>query len=110
VIYSWAGALVPGMESSTTESLRDMLETRNRQSIAAKFTTRIPHLGTQVCAGYKWIDGSVVSRQDAYGEAAYNVDPYLSVIIRQPLPKFIPGHAVATADFGNLLAEGYVPL
>ncbi len=110
VIYSWAGALVPGIESSTTESLRDMLETRNRQSVAAKFSARIPHLGTQLSAGYKWIDGSVVSRQDAYGEAAYNVDPYLSVIIRQPLPKFIPGHAVATIDFGNLLAEGYVPL
>ena len=110
LIYSWAGALVPGMESSTTDSLRDMLETRNRQSIAAKVSTRIPHLGTQVSAGYKWIDGSVVSRQDAFGEATYNIDPYLSVIIRQPLPKFIPGHPVASADFGNLLAEGYVPL
>jgi hypothetical protein len=110
VIYSYAGALVPGTESSTTESLRDMLETRERQSIAARFKTRIPRTATELSVGYKWIDGSVVSRQDAYGEAAYNVDPYLSVIIRQPLPKFIPGHAVATADFGNLLAEGYVPL
>jgi hypothetical protein len=110
VIYSYAGALVPGIESSSTESLRDMLEIRDRQSIAAKFKTRIPRTATELSVGYKWINGSVVSRQDAYGEAAYNVDPYLSVIIRQPLPKFIPGHAVASADFGNLLAEGYVPL
>ena len=110
MIYSYAGALVPGMESSSTESLRDMLETRNRQSVAARFKTRIPRTATELSVGYKWIDGSVVSRQDAYGETEYNVDPYLSVIIRQPLPKFIPGHAVATADFGNLLAEGYVPL
>jgi Carboxypeptidase regulatory-like domain len=110
VIYSYAGALVPGIESSTTQSLRDMLETRDRQGVAAKFKTRIPRTATELSVGYKWIEGSVVSRQDAYGEAAYNVDPYLSVIIRQPLPKFIPGHAVATADFGNLLAEGYVPL
>ena len=110
VIYSYAGALVPGIESSSTESLRDMLETRDRQSVAAKFKTRIPRTATELSVGYKWINGSVVSRQDAYGEAAYNVDPYLSVIIRQPLPKFIPGHAVASADFGNLLAEGYVPL
>jgi hypothetical protein len=70
----------------------------------------LPHIGTQLTVGYKWIDGQVVSRQDAYGEAMYNVDPYQSVIIRQPLPKFIPGHAVAMADFGNLLAQGYVPL
>lgn len=110
VIYSWAGALVPGSDLSTTESLREMLETRNRQSVATKVSARVPRLGTEVSAGYKWIDGRVVSRQDAYGEAAYNVDPYLSVIIRQPLPKFIPGHPVASADFGNLLAEGYVPL
>ena len=110
VIYSWAGALVPGIDSSSTESLRDMLETRNRQSVSAKFRTRVPRLGTELSAGYKWIDGKVVSRQDAYGEAAYNVDPYLSVIIRQPLPKFIPGHPTASADFGNLLAQGYVPM
>lgn len=110
VIYSWAGALVPGNDLSSTESLREMLETRNRQSVATKVSARVPHLGTEVSAGYKWIDGRVVSRQDAYGEAAYSIDPYLSVIIRQPLPKFIPGHPVASADFGNLLAEGYVPL
>lgn len=110
VIYSWAGVLVPGIDSSSTESLREMLETRNRQSIAAKFSTRIPGSGTQLCTSYKWIDGNVVSRQDIFGEAAYNIDPFLSVIVRQPLPKFIPGHAVASADFGNLLAEGYVPL
>jgi hypothetical protein len=110
VIYAWAGALVPGMESSPEESLRDMLETRYRQSVGGKLTTHIPHLGTELCASYKWIDGSVVSRQDIFGEAAYSLDPYLSVLIRQPLPKFIPGHPVASADFGNLLAEGYVPL
>jgi len=110
VIYSWAGALVPGMDSSPEETLRGMLETRYRQSVGGKFTTRIPHLGTELCASYKWIDGSVVSRQDIFGEAEYSLDPYLSVLIRQPLPKFIPGHPVASADFGNLLAEGYVPL
>ena len=110
VIYAWAGALVPNVDENASESLRDVLRTQDRASLAVRASAQLPHVGTQLTIGYKWIDGQVVSRQDAYGEAMYNVDPYLSLILRQPLPKFIPGHAVAMADFGNLLAQGYVPL
>jgi hypothetical protein len=30
--------------------------------------------------------------------------------IRQSLPSFFPGHMQALADFGNLFAQGYVPI
>ncbi|MFZ0634700.1 MAG: carboxypeptidase-like regulatory domain-containing protein [Candidatus Acidiferrales bacterium] len=109
VVYSWAGALAPDADNPT-ESLRDLLQTRQRNSLAGRMCVHIPRLDTQLTAGYKWVDGSAVSRQDPYGEAMYNIDPYLSLVIRQPLPKFIPGHAVVMADFGNLLAQGYVSI
>ncbi len=110
VVYAWAGALVPTADDNSSESLRDILQTRNLNSLAVRACARVPHLGTQISMGYKWIDGPAVSRQDAYGDAMYNLDPYLSVIVRQRLPRFIPGHATAMVDFGNLLGQGYVTL
>jgi hypothetical protein len=79
---------------------------RYRHSVAARVAGKVPHTGTQIAASYKWIDGTVVSRQDLFGEAAFGVDPNLSLTIRQPLPR----HWEAVADFRNLLAQGYVPV
>jgi len=47
---------------------------------------------------------------DSYGESLYQMDPYLHVGFRQPLPKFMMGHWEAVADCDNLLAQGYVSL
>jgi hypothetical protein len=110
LVYAYAGALAVEPGATPDEGLREALETRCRHSLAARVSTRLPHTRTQLAANYKWIDGRVVSRQDAYGEAAFRLDPYLNMVVRQPLPNFIPGHLVALADFGNLLAQGYVPV
>lgn len=108
-VYAYAGALAPnGLVGGAT--LRDELATRYRHSVAASMSTTLPRIGTKLTAGYKWLSGSTVSQQDAYGESLYNVQPYLSVGIRQPLPNCIPGHLAIEADMGNLLAQGYVPI
>jgi hypothetical protein len=104
LVYAYAGALAPNGE--TGEALRDELSTQYRHSVAARISTIVPRLGTKVSCGYKWIDRSAVSRQDAYGESSYQLDPYLSLGIRQPLPY----HLEVEANVGNLLAQGYTPL
>lgn len=109
LVYAWAGALTPDM-LDPAGSLRDSLEARYHHSVAAHVTARVPKLGTQVTTGYKWINGQLVSRLDPYGEALYHTDPFFNLTIRQSLPNFIPGHMQAVADFGNLLAQGYVPV
>jgi hypothetical protein len=107
-IYAWAGALSPsGNFSSRTADLRDSIVTQNHHSVAARIIAKIPHAGTEVDASYKWVSGTVLSRQDAFGEAAYQVDPNLNLSIRQPLP-VMNGRWEALADFSNLLAQGYV--
>jgi hypothetical protein len=73
-------------------------------------SANVPHLGTKVSVGYKWIGGQAVSHLDPYGESLFHLDPYLNMEIRQQLPSFFPGHMEALADFGNLLAQGYVPV
>lgn len=109
IIYEYAGALSP-IEDPSEAILRNQLQTRYRQSAGVHVTAKAPRVGTKLTAGYKWINGPVVSATDPYGQSLYHLDPYLSIGIRQPLPSFIPGHAEILADCGNLLAQGYVPL
>jgi hypothetical protein len=107
-VYSFAGALVPG--EAGDDVLRDALRTAARHSLGANISTRVPHLGTKVNAGYKWISGVTVARLDGYGESLFQLEPYVHVGVRQALPKFGPGRWEAIADCNNLLAQGYVTL
>jgi hypothetical protein len=111
-VYSWAGALSPrGEMSTTTAELRDSFETRNHHSLAARVSGKLPHTGTQFAASYMWISGATLSSLDAFGEAAFQVDPNLRLSIRQPIPApGLAGRWEVLADFGNLLAQGYMPV
>jgi hypothetical protein len=108
-IYAFSGALVP-TSNLTDSALRDALQTMGRQSVAGKFTAKVPKVGTRVTAGYKWVNGATLSRVDPYGEGVYGMNPFLHVGIRQTLPKFALGRWEASAECDNLLAQGYVPM
>jgi hypothetical protein len=111
-VYTWAGALSPRGELNTTAAdLRDCFATRNHHSLGARVSGKLPRAGTQFATSYVWISGPTLSRLDAFGEAAYQMDPNLHLSIRQPLPGFgSAGRWEALADFGNLLAQGYMPV
>lgn len=107
-IYAFSGALVPvGLMDG---ALRDALRTVPRHSAAAKVSGRIPVTRTTLSAGYKWINGTALSRVDPYGEGLFDLNPYLYVGIRQPLPWVSLGRLEANAECDNLLAQGYVPM
>jgi len=107
-VYAFAGALVPVSDADGV--LRDALRTMPRHSLAAKVTAKAPRAGTSFSVGYKWVSGMTVSRVDPYGESIYQINPYLYIGIRQPLPKFALGRWEANAECDNLFAQGYVPL
>lgn len=110
-IYAWAGALTPNNQSALAPDLQQALQARYRHSVAARVAGKVPKSKTQFAASYKWIDGTVVTRQDLYSEAAMAIDPNLSLSIRQPLPSFLmAGHWEALADFRNMLSQGYASL
>jgi hypothetical protein len=105
-VYAFAGALSPSdLEEGT---LREMLRTSMHHSVGADVSAKVPHTGTKVEAGYKWVSGVTVSRLDPYGESLFQMDPFLHLAVRQTLPKFAPGHWQAIADCDNVLAQGYV--
>lgn len=108
-VYAYGDVLAP-MPGSDGKTLRSQLTPQGRHSIAARTSTKIPRLGTNVTTSYKWLDGTAVSRLDAYGESLYRIDPYLSLQIRQPVPAILSGRLEIEADAGNLLGQGYVPV
>jgi len=105
-IYAFSGALVPVAEMEG--GLREGLRSAQRQSVAVKVGARVPQSETRLSVGYKWINDAALSRVDPYGEAAYQVSPFLNVGVRQPLPKIWFGRLEANAECDNLLAQGYV--
>jgi len=107
-VYAFAGALAP--TDAVEGELRDALHTVPRHSLAAKVTGKVPRTGTTISAGYKWVSGVSVSRVDPYGENIYQVNPYVNIAIRQPLPRFALGRWEANAECDNLFAQGYVSL
>jgi hypothetical protein len=107
-IYAFSGALVP--VGAMDAGLRDALRTASKQSAGANLTGKIPASKTQLTVGYKWVNGLALSRVDPYGEAVYDMNPYLHIGIRQPLPWPTVGHWEANAECDNLLAQGNYPL
>src|SRR5437773_1152974 len=105
-VYSFGGALTPSDDADGL--LRDSLRTAQRHSLGAGISAKVPHIGTKVQAGYKWVNGVTVSSEDGYGESIFRMDPYLHLVFRQPLPKFALGRWEAIADCNNLLAQGYI--
>ncbi len=111
-VYAWSGAMTLDEAPPARAHLRDALQTRYTHSFAARVIGQVPGMGTRVMVSYKWLTSDrVVSRQDPYGESALQLDPYMNLSVRQPLPAFfMNGKWEALADFRNLLAEGYVPV
>jgi hypothetical protein len=105
-VYAYAGALSPA--DVVDAPMRNMLRDTMHNSVGASVSTQLPRLRTKLNAGYKWVGGEAVSRLDAYGESLFQMDPFLHVGVRQPLPKFARGRWEAIANCDNLFAQGYV--
>jgi Carboxypeptidase regulatory-like domain len=110
VLYDWSRALAPGSNDLTPESLRSMIIAERRDLVGGQLRGNIERTGTEISAGYEWVDGPILTRPDPYGASLYGIDPYLNVSVRQPLPNFLCCRIVALIDVRNLLAQGYVTL
>src|SRR5712664_480004 len=58
-VYSFGGSLTPSDDADGL--LRDALRTVQRHSLGAEISANVPRLGTNVQAGYKWVNGITVS-------------------------------------------------
>jgi len=88
-----------------------VLTPEQTNSLIGKITADLPGTHTRFSASYEWVPNDRITLVDPAGQANFEVQPYLGVQIRQPIPtpSFLPVHIDAVADFQNLLSQGYVP-
>jgi hypothetical protein len=112
VDYSTGQVISASDTTAAWQSLAQSLGVSRQHSVGAKLYGVIPHSGTRLIASYKWTSGNALSAVDAFNASPGQIDPYLSLFIRQPLPcgGFMPGKMDALLDVRNLLAQGYVPV
>jgi hypothetical protein len=116
ILYTSGDALV--LESRdfygevSGQNLRAFLRPRRTRSVAGKVTALMPGCRTQITTSYEWLPSGRVTGVDPYAQSDLQLQPYLGLQIRQPLPPlaFFPARIEALADFRNLLAQGYVPV
>lgn len=119
VMYDFGNALGVGPAGDTGETvtfrpekLPALLTSQLTQSVAGKFSVRIPDTSTQIITTYAWMPAGRVTVVDPYGQGRMELQPFLGIQIRQPLPKIdaLPVRIVALADFRNMLGQGSVPV
>ena len=92
--------------------LQGALKPVRSPSLAGRVSARIPVTQTRLTTSYEWVQRGRVTMVDPQGQTDMQLQPFLDVQIRQPLPAlaFLPAHIEAIADFRNFLAQGYSPV
>ncbi len=110
--YAYGGALEFNQLPANLESSRDSMHTTMRQAIAGGFSGVLPACRTKWTASYKWTSGHVLTPVDSFDSSPGQTDPFLNIVLRQPIPRMgvLPAHMEALLDLHNLLAEGYIPV
>jgi hypothetical protein len=98
------------MQSSHPYSQGVLLPERTN-SLIGKITADLPGTHTRFSTSYEWVPNDRVTWVDPAGQGNLQVQPYLGVQIRQPIPtpNFLPVRIDAVAEFQNLLSQGFLP-
>ncbi len=110
--YAYGGTLDLTKPDVQLQQARQWIDTERRHSMAAKISGTLPGTHTRLTASYRWVDGSALTPVDMFNASPGQTDPFLGLVVRQPIPTlgFLPAHMEALIDLRNLLAEGYVPV
>ncbi len=112
VDYGYGGALELSKPDVTLPDAHEWIQAKEHHAVAGKLSGVIPRSKTHWTASYRWVDGPVLTPVDMFNASVGRADPYLNVLVRQPIPwmGFFPGHVEMLLDVRNLLAQGYVPV
>jgi hypothetical protein len=110
--YGYGGVLDLSKPEVTLQDARSNSMVRDRHTMAAKLSGKLPGAKTSWIASYRWISGQALTPVDMFNASAGQAEPYLNLFLRQPIPGtgFLPCHMDAIIDVRNLLAQGYVPV
>ncbi len=94
------------------DDLRAMIRSSRRHWIAARLAGELPSSHTYFSASYRLTDYRALTPGHLWITQNTYPDIGLNILVRQPIPNFpgLPGKWEATADFRNMLAQGYLPV
>jgi len=110
--YAYGGVLELPESGVSLDSARSSMRTVQRHAFATRVSGVLPGSHTRWTTSYKWTNGHALTPVDLFNASPGQTDPFLNVILRQPIPRMgvLPAHMEAMLDLRNLLAEGYVPV
>ena len=111
--YTYAAGLqafANELDAASAQMLREMVRTQREHSFVVKIQSTMPRTRTQILTSYRWIGRNAIVAVDPYDNGMGQSEPYLNVAVIQPLPSpdILPAQFQATADFSNVLAQGYL--
>ncbi len=94
------------------DELRSMIHRAQHQWVMGRVAGTLPVTGTKFVSSYEWTDYRSLTPGHVYLVQKFYPEAGLNVRIRQPIPQFggLPGRLEATAEFRNMLAQGYLPI
>jgi hypothetical protein len=115
VSYGMSGVLLPersGLVTGDPNELRSILKAGKEHTVSTQLIAQIPQSHTRIFSSYQWASQASVTPPDFFNASDTRALPGMNVTVRQPLPQvtYLPGKLEATAEFRNLLAQGYLPL
>jgi hypothetical protein len=109
--YAYGGTLDLTQTDVQLQDARSWIRSERRQSVAAKFSGRLPKAKTRWVASYRYTGNHTLTPVDQFNSSAGRAEPYLNISLRQPIPpSFLAGHMEILMELRNLLAQGYVPV
>jgi len=112
VDYAFGNALEMDRAGVALSEAREWIRPALHHTAAGKLSGVVPRSRTRWAASYRWVDGPVLTPVDMFDNSIGRTGPFLSILIRQPVPYLgsLPGRMEAMVDVRNLLAQGYVPV
>jgi hypothetical protein len=108
--YGYGGVLALSQSGGPLSQAQELMRVQRRHAVGAKLSGNLPYAKTHWVTSYRWINGEALTPVDMFNASAGQMDPFLNVFVRQPLPACFPGHMEFLLDVRNLLAQGYVPV
>ncbi|HTF66446.1 MAG TPA: carboxypeptidase-like regulatory domain-containing protein [Edaphobacter sp.] len=94
------------------DELRSMIHSAQHQWVMGRVAGTVPVTGTRFVSSYEWTDYRSLTPGHVYLVQKFYPEAGLNVRIKQPIPQFggFRGRLEATAEFRNMLAQGYLPI
>ncbi|HXJ41635.1 MAG TPA: carboxypeptidase-like regulatory domain-containing protein [Bryobacteraceae bacterium] len=113
VSFGSNGVMLPGAGPlRTADDLRRIMQAGNRPAVTLRASGTVKPVGTRFVASYQWTDYSAALPLPQFETQSTRTGPGLNIMLRQPIPTppGMPWRIEATAEFRNMLAQGYLPL